>query len=60
MELQNKKQQLLTSLEQIRTRQRQLQEELNQRQAQEQQVIGALMLIDDLLTDGQPALEPIP
>lgn len=60
MDLQNKKQQLLTSLEQIRARLRQLQEEMVQRQAQEQQVIGALMLLDELLAGEQHELEPIP
>lgn len=46
--LQDKKQQLLASLEQLRIRIQQLQAELGQRQAQEQQALGALMLIDEL------------
>jgi len=48
MNLQDKQQQLLASLEQIRIRLQQLQTELAQRQAQEQQTLGALMLIDEL------------
>lgn len=48
MNLQDKKQQILTGLEQIRIRIQQLQTELAARQAQEQQTLGALMLIDEL------------
>jgi hypothetical protein len=46
--LQDKKQQILAGLEQIRIRLQQLQAELAARQAQEQQALGALMLIDEL------------
>lgn len=49
MNLEDKKRELLTSLEQLRIRIQQLQTELAQRQAHEQQHLGALMLIDELL-----------
>lgn len=51
MNLRDKKQQLLASLEQIRIRLQQLQTELTQRQAQEQQCLGALMLLDELMVE---------
>ena len=47
--LEAKKQQLLASLEQIRMRCLQLEQELTQRRAQEQQMIGAIILCDELL-----------
>jgi hypothetical protein len=46
-----KKQQLLASLEQIRVRIGQISQELARLQAQEQQVIGALMLCDELMAE---------
>lgn len=49
--LEAKKQQLLASLEQIRVRIGQLSQELAQRQAQEQQVIGALIVVDELIEE---------
>ena len=49
--LEAKKQQLLASLEQIRVRVSQLSQELAQRQAQEQQVIGALIVVDELIEE---------
>jgi len=49
--LEAKKQQLLASLEQIRVRVSQLSQELAQRQAQEQQIIGAIMLCDELMAE---------
>ena len=49
--LEAKKQQLLASLEQIRVRVSQLSQELAQRQAQEQQVIGALIVVDELMEE---------
>ena len=55
MNLQDKKQQLLASLEQLRIRQQQLQTELTQREAQEQQTIGALMLLEELMQEEKPA-----
>lgn len=51
MDLQGKKERLLVSLEQIRIRLQQLQTELGQRQAQEQQVLGAIMLVDELMAE---------
>lgn len=65
MNLEGKKQTILASLEQLRIRIQQLQAELAQRQMQEQQVIGALMLVDELLASEegarvQPDPEPIP
>lgn len=53
--LEAKKQQLLASLEQIRVRVSQLSQELAQRQAQEQQIIGAIMLCDELMAEQQAA-----
>lgn len=55
MNLPEKKQQLLASLEQIRIRLQQLQTELAQRQAQEQQCLGALMLLDELMVESDKA-----
>lgn len=53
--LEAKKQQLLASLEQIRVRISQLSQELAQRQAQEQQVIGALVVVDELMAEKNTA-----
>lgn len=49
MDLQVKREQLLAALEQTQVRIKQLQGELRQRQAEEQQIVGALMLCAELL-----------
>ncbi len=56
MSPQERKDQLLANLEQIRIRLQQLRSERKARKAQEQQVLGALMLIDELMAEA--AQEP--
>lgn len=51
MNLEAKKQNLLSNLEQLRTRIAQLNQELQQRAAQEQQTLGALMIIEELAAE---------
>lgn len=51
MDLQAKKQNLLATLGNVRERLAQLNQELQQRAAQEQQVLGALMLCDELISE---------
>lgn len=51
MDLQAKKQNLLTTLGNVRERIGQLNQELQQRAAQEQQIMGALMLCDELISE---------
>ena len=48
IDLPGKKQRILVNLEQIRIRLQQLRDELEARENQEQQALGALMLIDEL------------
>lgn len=57
MNLQDKKKELLDTLTNVRQRLAQLNQELQQRAAQEQQVLGALMLCDELL-NSEPIKEP--
>jgi hypothetical protein len=67
LHLQERKQRILASLEQIRIRLQQLRAELEAREDQEQQALGALMLIDELMVEAAtpaveaatPAVEPI-
>lgn len=51
MNLEAKKQNLLATLGNVRERIGQLNQELAQRQAQENQVLGALMLCDELMAE---------
>lgn len=60
MDLQAKKDNLLASLGQVRERIGQLNQELQQRLAQEQQVLGAIMLCDELIAEQKPTSETQP
>lgn len=51
MDLQAKKQNLLTTLGNVRERIGQLNQELQQRLAMEQQILGAVMLCDELVAE---------
>lgn len=51
MNLEAKKQNLLTTLGNVRERLAQLNQELQERLAHEQQVLGALMLCDELISE---------
>ena len=60
LHLQERKQRILASLDQIRIRLQQLRAELEAREDQEQQTLGALMLIDELMVEAAtPDVEPI-
>jgi hypothetical protein len=57
MDLQRRQEVLLETLDKIRQRLAQLSQELDQRQRQEQQTLGALVLLDELIAEANAPAE---